>query len=189
MMVDDSSEDIIIIKSLIDLGIDATEVLGKFQCDNHECVAVKLGNNSSDNPVDFHEHNCHSLTEICRFNVNGCDCAIVKKASDQEADELNLSLVLTARELQIATLVALGCPNKQVADKLHISEWTVATYLRRVFAKLGVDTRAAMTYRCAALIIKQDELLNKADSTLKCNPDYHAASSKLSAKKTAWGVL
>lgn len=66
-----------------------------------------------------------------------------------------LSQLLTARELQIATLVAMGCPNKQVADKLHISEWTVATYLRRVYAKLGVDSRAAMTFRCAALIDKQ----------------------------------
>ena len=28
-----------------------------------------------------------------------------------------------------------------------------------------------------------------ADSTPKCNPSYHAASSKLSAKKAAWCVL
>jgi hypothetical protein len=42
--------------------------------------------------------------------------------------------------------------NKQIAHQLHISEWTVATHLRRIFAKLGVDTRAAMVYRCAFLI-------------------------------------
>lgn len=101
------------------------------------------------------------MTEICRFKVNDCDCVIVMKAPEQDTDELNLSIVLTARELQITTLVALGCPNKQVADKLHISEWTVATYMRRICAKLGVHTRAAMTYRCASLICKQDVAVTK----------------------------
>jgi len=59
---------------------------------------------------------------------------------------------LTARELQIVTLVAAGLVNKQVAAELQISEWTVSTHLRRIFAKLGVDTRAAMVGRCGALL-------------------------------------
>ena len=63
--------------------------------------------------------------------------------------------LLTEREFQIARLVALGRLNKQIAHQLHISEWTVATHLRRIFAKLGVDTRAAMVYRCAFLIGEQ----------------------------------
>jgi DNA-binding NarL/FixJ family response regulator len=63
-----------------------------------------------------------------------------------------LAEILTGRELEIATLVALGWPNKQIADHLHISEWTVSAHLRRVFAKLGVHSRAAMVYRCTSLI-------------------------------------
>ena len=55
---------------------------------------------------------------------------------------------LTAREVQIARLVAEGLVNKQIAVELRISEWTVATHLRRIFAKLGVETRAAMVSRC-----------------------------------------
>jgi DNA-binding CsgD family transcriptional regulator len=55
---------------------------------------------------------------------------------------------LTAREAQIARLVADGLVNKQIASELRISEWTVATHLRRIFAKLGVETRAAMVSRC-----------------------------------------
>ncbi|MGQ9871346.1 response regulator transcription factor [Leptodesmis sp.] len=49
-------------------------------------------------------------------------------------------------------MVAQEQPNKQIAKHLRISEWTVATYLRRIFAKLNVDSRAAMVYRCASLI-------------------------------------
>jgi DNA-binding NarL/FixJ family response regulator len=63
-----------------------------------------------------------------------------------------LAEILTGRELEIATLVALGWPNKQIANHLHISEWTVSAHLRRVFAKLGVHSRAAMVYRCKSLI-------------------------------------
>lgn len=55
---------------------------------------------------------------------------------------------LTVRELEIVRLVARGCVNKQIADLLRISEHTVATHLRRIYAKLHVDTRAAMVDRC-----------------------------------------
>lgn len=145
-------------KTLLDLGTEQVEILCDFKFDNHECLAIKL-TEDSDTLVEFPADDGNALTEICRFKVNDCNCAIVMKAPGQAADEFNLCFVLTERELQIATLVALGCPNKQVADKLRISEWTVATYLRRIFAKLGVDTRAAMTYRCASLICKQDTVL------------------------------
>jgi len=56
--------------------------------------------------------------------------------------------LLTARELEIATLIAKGRGNKQIAVELRISEWTVGAHLRRIFEKLGVDTRAAMVTKC-----------------------------------------
>jgi DNA-binding NarL/FixJ family response regulator len=55
---------------------------------------------------------------------------------------------LTPRETQIARLVADGFVNKEIATKLEISEWTVSTHMRRIFAKLGVETRAAMVLKC-----------------------------------------
>ena len=60
--------------------------------------------------------------------------------------------VLTGRELQVAALVARGLLNKQIADQLHISEWTVCAHLRRIYSKLQVTSRAAMVYRCAAAV-------------------------------------
>jgi DNA-binding CsgD family transcriptional regulator len=94
---------------------------------------------------------------LCRFEIWGQPCAIVEDSlmpspGLKDPDPMEL---LTERELQIARLVALGRLNKQIAHQLHISEWTVATHLRRIFAKLGVDTRAAMVYRCASLIGEQ----------------------------------
>jgi DNA-binding CsgD family transcriptional regulator len=66
-----------------------------------------------------------------------------------EGEPSNLPHVLTRREIQIIMLVAEGCVNKQIADRLRISEWTVSTHMRRIFAKLGVDSRAAMVFHCA----------------------------------------
>jgi len=75
------------------------------------------------------------------------DEAFLDRPSSERTTRHFASL-LTARELQIAALVAEGLVNKQIAAELEISEWTVSTHLRRVFAKLKVDTRAAMVARC-----------------------------------------
>lgn len=72
--------------------------------------------------------------------------------TELEMEPSELLALLTERELQIIQLVACGQQNKQVAKHLGISEWTVSTHLRRIFAKLRVDSRAAMVYCCADLI-------------------------------------
>jgi DNA-binding CsgD family transcriptional regulator len=51
---------------------------------------------------------------------------------------------LSPREMQIARLVADGATNRAMATMLGISLWTVSTHLRRIFAKLGVSSRAEM---------------------------------------------
>lgn len=54
---------------------------------------------------------------------------------------------LSPREQEIVRMVAEGHPNKIIAGVLNISSWTVCTHLRRIFAKLGVGSRAAMIAR------------------------------------------
>ena len=56
-------------------------------------------------------------------------------------------VALSPREREIARLVAKGHCNKTIALVLDISVWTVATHLRRVFAKLEVNSRAEMVAR------------------------------------------
>jgi DNA-binding CsgD family transcriptional regulator len=74
------------------------------------------------------------------------------KQKESSKTQPNFDELLTNRERQIVQLVALGQPNKRIAKQLQISEWTVSTHLRRIFAKLGVDSRAAMVYQCASLL-------------------------------------
>lgn len=54
---------------------------------------------------------------------------------------------LSPRELAIASLIAQGLTNKNIAKMLNISPWTVATHIRRIFAKLGVNSRSEMVLR------------------------------------------
>jgi NarL family two-component system response regulator LiaR len=61
------------------------------------------------------------------------------------------SLGITARELEILTLIALGCSNREIATQLFVSENTVKTHCARVFEKLGAVRRTQAVQRCKEL--------------------------------------
>lgn len=50
-------------------------------------------------------------------------------------------LGLTPRELEILSLIAAGLSNKEIAEKIYVSENTVKTHSSRVFDKLGAKRR------------------------------------------------
>jgi ATP/maltotriose-dependent transcriptional regulator MalT len=60
---------------------------------------------------------------------------------------------LSPRELEVATLVAAGKRNRDVAAALFVSEKTVESHLARIYDKLGVRSRAAL----AAIMAAGDE--------------------------------
>ena len=51
------------------------------------------------------------------------------------------SLGITPRELEILALIAAGLSNKEIAERVHVSENTVKTHSSRVFDKLGARRR------------------------------------------------
>ncbi|MBV9413878.1 MAG: hypothetical protein JO363_02775 [Solirubrobacterales bacterium] len=58
--------------------------------------------------------------------------------------------VLSAREREVAMLVAAGKRNREVAAALFVSEKTVESHLARIYDKLGVRSRAALATMLAA---------------------------------------
>ena len=80
--------------------------------------------------------------------VDGYRCLLVVETASRA------HVPLSPREQEIARMIELGYPNKTIAATLGISTWTVSTHLRRMFAKLGVRSRAALVAR-----LLEDELL------------------------------
>ncbi|MFJ8951097.1 ABC transporter substrate-binding protein [Streptomyces sp. NPDC102381] len=68
---------------------------------------------------------------------------------------------LTVRELEVATCVAGGLGNPEIAAVLACSRRTVATHLEHVFAKLGVRARTSV----ATLIAAEDAYVAPLPST------------------------
>jgi non-specific serine/threonine protein kinase len=58
---------------------------------------------------------------------------------------------LTAREDEVARLMARGFSNRQIADELVIAEKTVKNYVQRVLEKLEVRSRAELAARAGEL--------------------------------------
>jgi DNA-binding CsgD family transcriptional regulator len=135
-----------------------TEVVGELHLPPEHYLIVHLPSSDPAGRRAQEQSATPASDELARFMLGDEQFCIVRAAGLRGADATTLTEILTARELQIASLVALGRLNKQIAAQLQISEWTVNTHVRRVFCKLGVSTRAGMVYRCAPLIGRRPDL-------------------------------
>lgn len=64
--------------------------------------------------------------------------SVTNKAEDRDAARI---ATLTKREREIILLIGEGLRNKQIADRLFLSETTVRHHLTSIFSKLGVSSR------------------------------------------------
>ena len=79
----------------------------------------------------------------------GADAIVVAPAADARAanaarsddDAGTLDEPLTPRERQVLDLIALGLPNKAIAERLAISDQTVKFHVASIIAKLGATNR------------------------------------------------
>jgi two-component system, NarL family, response regulator LiaR len=55
---------------------------------------------------------------------------------------------LSSRELEVVQLGAKGHINKEIADRLNLSDRTIQTHWRNIFAKLGVSSRIEAIMYC-----------------------------------------
>jgi DNA-binding CsgD family transcriptional regulator len=58
--------------------------------------------------------------------------------------DASTSIALTAQETQVATFIAEGLSNREVAAKLFLSPRTIDFHLRNVFAKTGITSRGEL---------------------------------------------
>lgn len=80
--------------------------------------------------------------------------ALNSKMIEKNEDELKIDN-LTKRELEVLKLLAVGMYNKEVAEKLDISERTVKNHVSNIFKKLEVTDRTQ-----AAVFAIRNNLIN-----------------------------
>jgi len=60
------------------------------------------------------------------------------------SDNTSLYDEMTSREREIASLLVEGLTNRQIADKLYISEGTVKNYISSIYDKTGIHDRVKL---------------------------------------------
>lgn len=144
----------------IDDNINAVEDITSFELSGYHCKLVALKEDQSmpviiESVKGSRQHR-YVHDEIVHFCLDGKWFALCKEScvktkmnfleADESVDRKSL-FNLTERELQIVQLVCHGLLTKQIAAQLYISEFTVNTYIKTIFNKLGVRSRAAMVYK------------------------------------------
>lgn len=77
---------------------------------------------------------------------------IISSLMNEDKNKVDINLVasccepmkISAREVDIIKLIALGYSNKQIGDKLFLSTHTVGTHRKNIMAKLGVNNTAGV---------------------------------------------
>lgn len=81
------------------------------------------------------------LTEL----VSGRDKSAGHTASVEAGKNIDeIAFDMTAREKEICNLMADGLTNRQIADKLYISEGTVKNYISNIYDKTGIHDRVKL---------------------------------------------
>jgi DNA-binding NarL/FixJ family response regulator len=73
------------------------------------------------------------------------DYRLTPHSQSDETDEPLESL--TAREIEVLQLLAEGLPNREIAQRLSISEHTIKFHIRSILGKLGAATRTEAVTR------------------------------------------
>jgi LuxR family maltose regulon positive regulatory protein len=66
------------------------------------------------------------------------------------AEPIGVVEPLSDRELEVLALIAEGLPNRDIAERLHISPSTVKSHTASIYGKLGVHSRTEAVARAHA---------------------------------------
>ncbi len=70
------------------------------------------------------------FTQIVEYAVNGSKTSVITESTR-----------MTKRERQVIELIADGSTNKEIAQKLHLSTYTVKSHVHNILEKLALNTR------------------------------------------------
>jgi DNA-binding NarL/FixJ family response regulator len=90
------------------------------------------------------------FSQIVSHAVNGSRASTIKE-----------SVHMTRREKQVVELIADGYSNKEIAQKLHLSPYTIKSHVHNILEKLALNTRVQIAKHAHF----SDDFKNALDST------------------------
>jgi DNA-binding CsgD family transcriptional regulator len=76
---------------------------------------------------------------------NGRLVTVLELQREHPGLDPRLLAALTPRESEVAALVVEGMGDREIAEALHLSRFTVQQHVKRIYRTLGVDSRVALT--------------------------------------------
>lgn len=104
---------------------------------------------------------CHISNDVVKMLLED-QVANTAEAPKPQPDMASTDIeVLTAREVEVLSLLSEGAPNKTIANDLELSQSTVKLHIHHIIAKLGVRNRteAAVAYLAARMVPPQNPAL------------------------------
>jgi len=83
-----------------------------------------------------------TLEQAIEFALTPVETAPLKTETKQKPRTGKAKDLLTAREREVATLVARGLTNHEIAERLVVTQRTAETHVQNILNKLGVTSRA-----------------------------------------------
>ncbi|QUG39994.1 hypothetical protein KD050_11740 [Psychrobacillus sp. INOP01] len=75
-------------------------------------------------------------------NWNSVELSYVEQLVESKLTKSSVLDILTPREQEVFSLLKEGSSNREIAERLILSEGTVRVYLTNIYSKLGVNSRA-----------------------------------------------
>jgi two-component system nitrate/nitrite response regulator NarL len=114
-----------------------------------------------------------------KFLLEALGEALPLRVIDARGTEL-----LSRREQEVVRCVAEGLSNREIAQRLGLTEHTVKNYLFRIFDKLGVSKRVEVVLYAYSLSSSSEAMRSSGGSKAKTTPPGpapHVASSRISS--------
>jgi DNA-binding CsgD family transcriptional regulator len=90
----------------------------------------------------FAEGRAMELEEAVEYALSEDDSSMIASRTPEQTSATARLSALTRREREVAKLVARGLTNRQIAEKLVLSERTVENHVRNIFKKLKLPSRS-----------------------------------------------
>jgi DNA-binding NarL/FixJ family response regulator len=106
------------------------------------------------------------LVEAIRRLATGEQVVIAPHGRNDGANWPGRDLGLTERESEVLAFLAMGPSNRRLAELASVSEHTVKSHLKRIFAKLGVSNRA----QAVAFVAADRSFVRRPGATVSLDP-------------------